>query len=410
MVIASATAVPVVERRSLSDVIAHEGHRRRRRRWLWRGALGLLPFVGAATFLALKPGPEPLASRFRSQAVSRGDIVREVLATGRVEAVTNVEVGAEISGRIAVVEVDYNDRVTAGQVLARFDRSALEAQLAQTRAALAAADAAVAEARIARTQAERGRSRAKLMLAEHLISDADAELAVSNAKLAAEQVTAAVARVAAERATYALASTNRDRAVIRSPIDGIVITRNVDPGQTVASAFQSPVLFSVAADLRSMRVVAAVDEADIGEVQLTQQATFSVNAYAGRVFEGVVTEVRNSPVVVQDVVTYAAVVVVQNPDLVLKPGMTASVRIRTSSAKGVLRVPNAALHFTPPGESPGDGSRLWLLAADQLRPVSTHVGISDADHTEIAGGTLTTQSQVLVELTPEGRLAYGLVH
>jgi HlyD family secretion protein len=141
-----------------------------------------------------------MAGRFRSQAVSRGDVVREVLATGRVEAVTNVEVGAEISGRISVVEVDYNDQVKAGQVLARFDRSALEAQLAQTRAALAAANAAVAEARIARIQAERGRARAKLMLAEHLISDADAELAISNASLATEQVTAAIAKVAAEHA------------------------------------------------------------------------------------------------------------------------------------------------------------------------------------------------------------------
>jgi len=366
--------------------------------------------VGVAAFVVLKPGPEPVAGRFRSQAVSRGDVVREVLATGRVEAVTNVEVGAEISGRISVVEVDYNDHVKAGQVLARFDRSALEAQLAQARAAMAAANAAVAQARIARIQAERGRTRAKLMLAEHLISDADAELAVSNASLAAEQVTAAIAKVAAEQATYALASTNRDRSVIRSPIDGIVITRNVDPGQTVASAFQSPVLFSVAADLRSMRVVAAVDEADIGEIKSDQRATFSVNAYAGRVFEGVVTEVRNSPVVVQDVVTYAAVVVVQNADLVLKPGMTASVRIRTSSAKSVLRVPNVAFHFTPPGESPGDGTRLWLLTADKLQPVSVHPGISDADNTEIAAGTLAPQSKVLVELTPEGRKAYGLVH
>jgi HlyD family secretion protein len=410
MVVASAAAAPVPNRRPLSEVIALEGSRQRRRRWFWGIAALLLPLLGLALFLALRPRPTPMANRFRAQAVSRGDVVREVLATGRVEAVGNVDVGAEISGRIAVVEVDYNDQVTVGQVLARFDRSALEAQLAQTRASLAGARAGVAEARIARVQAERSRARAKLMLADRVISEADAELAASNASLAVEQVNAAVARLAAEQASYALASTNRARSVIRSPIDGIVITRNVDPGQTVASAFQSPVLFSVAADLRSMRVVAAVDEADIGELEVAQAASFSVNAYPGRAFDGLVTEVRNSPVVVQDVVTYGAVIVVENPDLLLKPGMTASVRIRTSSARDVLRVPNAAFHFTPPGESPGDGTRLWQLTADQLRPVSVRPGISDADNTAIAGGVLGLSARVLVELTPEGRDSYGLAH
>jgi HlyD family secretion protein len=344
------------------------------------------------------------------QLVAVGNVVREVHATGHVEAVTTVQVGAEVSGRIATVEVDFNSRVKAGDVLARIDRSALEAQLAQTRATAAAARAALEQAKTDSAQADRNATRARLLHAEHLMSDGDEESAQSAARVAQQRIQAAKAQLEAQQAAFDLARTTRNRTAIVSPIDGIVVTRNVDPGQTVASTFQTPVFFTVAADLEKMRVVVAVDEADIGEVKPTQRASFTVAAYPNRVFEGVVTEVRNSPVIVQDVVTYGTVVVVENSDLALKPGMTAAARIRTASAMQVPTVPNSALHFTPPGESPGDQPAVWRLEAGALRRFYVKTGVTDGETTEIASGTLATGSQVLTELTPEGRKAYGIGH
>ena len=198
--------------------------------------------------------------------------------------------------------------------------------------------------------------------------------------------------------------------IIHAPIAGVVITRNVDPGQTVASVFQTPVLFTVAADLRRMRVVAAVDESDIGEVAVGQKATFTVNAYGDRAFEGRVTEVRNSSLVVQDVVTYGTVIEVDNVDLALKPGMTATVRIRTASTAGALRVPATSLHFNPPGEHSSDHAGLWVLEGGALRRVEVNVGLSDGETTVIEPGRVRPGQLVLVELSPEGRRAYGLVH
>ncbi len=228
--------------------------------------------------------------------------------------------------------------------------------------------------------------------------------------LAEQRWEAAESQLAAQQAAFALALTNLGHTEIRSPIDGIVVTRNIDPGQTVASVLQTPVLFTVAADLSKMRVVVAVDEADIGEVAPRQRATFSVNAYPDRVFEGVVTEVRNSPVVVQDVVTYGTVVGVSNPDLALKPGMTASVRIQTASAKDVLLIPNLALHFTLPGERATATTGVWMLDSGALRRVEVNAGITDGDKTAIAVGPLSLGANVIVELTPEGRKAYGIGH
>ena len=250
-------------------------------------------------------------------------------------------------------------------------------------------------------------ARAEQLHAQKILADADYNTTRATAQLNQQRVTAAEAQLAAQQAAYDVARTNLDHTVIRAPIDGIVITRNIDPGQTVASVLQTPVLFTVAADLRKMEVVAAVDEADIGEVVIGQHVTFTVDAYPDRVFEGVVTEVRNSPVVVQDVVTYGTVVQVDNADLALKPGMTASIRIRTASSTHVISVPNPALHFTPPGATSTDSPGVWLLEGDALRRVTVRPGISDGELTEIAAGPLAPGTNVLVDLTPEGRKAYA---
>jgi HlyD family secretion protein len=397
-------------RRTLAELVDREKTRANRRRAIAIGALLLLVGVAIAAWLALRPRPVPLAARFRSQEVTRGDVLRDVRATGHLEAVTTVQVGSEISGRIATVEVDYNDAVRQGQVLARFDRTSLEAQYAQIGATLASAKATLEQAKTDRERAAHDLARTTRLWASGAVSDAEHDNAVSLSKVDEQRVTAAEAEVAAQTASYAVARTNLDHAIIRAPISGVVITRNVDPGQTVASAFQTPVLFTVAADLRKMRVVAAVDEADIGEVALHQKATFTVNAYGERAFDGVVTEVRNSPVVVQDVITYGTIVEVDNLDLALKPGMTATVKIRTASAHDVLRVPQVALHFTPPGERSSEHAGLWTLDGNALHRVDVTPGVSDGETSAIEAGPVAEGRSVLVELTPEGRKAYDLVH
>ncbi len=401
-------AIP--KKKSLVELIQRENRRRRRRRVLVALLLAAIPVLAIAIWSVVRPRPVPMAARFRTAQVSQGDVVREVHATGHLEAVSTVQIGAEISGRIANVEVDHNDRVKAGQILARFDRAALEAQLAEIHATLAAARAAVEQAKTDKERVARDRERVDRLFANKSVSETERDNAVASAHMMEQRVAAAEAQLAAQQASYTLAKTNLAHTIIRAPIDGVVITRNVDPGQTVASMLQTPVLFTVAADLRKMHVIAAVDEADIGEVALNQGATFTVNAYPNRTFEGVVTEVRNSPQIVQDVVTYGTEVEVDNVDLALKPGMTASVRIRTAVAKDMLRVPAVAFQFTPPGEKPSTEPGVWGLSGGALRRVPASAGISDGELTAVTRGAIATGDEIVYELTPEGRKAYGITH
>ena len=406
----AAPSVPVTSpsQQSLPQIIARV-QRGKHRRWLIMGLLAaLLPAAAIAGWVSLRPKPIAMAARFRAAGVTQGDVIREVHATGRLEAVTTVQVGSEISGRIATVEVDYNDRVTAGQVLARFDRAALAAQQAQILATLAAARASVEQAKTDRERSAHDKERALKLFTAGVMNQSERDNAVAAARLMEQRVTAAEAQVAAQQAGYTLAKTNLDHTLIRAPIDGVVITRNVDPGQTVASMLQTPVLFTVAADLGKMHVIAAVDEADIGEVALNQRATFTVNAYPNRTFEGVVTEVRNSPQVVQEVVTYGAEVEVDNSDLTLKPGMTASVRIITALSKDVRRVPAPAFQFTPPAEKPRAEPGVWTLSGGMLKRVAAKAGVSDGELTGLEQAVIPVGTQVVYELTAEGRKAYGI--
>lgn len=412
MVIATDATPPLspaqLNQQPLAQIIDRVSRSKRRRRTVRALIAVLVCAAAAALWLTTRPKPVPIAARFRSAAVSQGDVVREVNATGQIEALTTVQVGSEVSGRIASVEVDYNDQVKAGQVLARFDRAALEATRAQIAATLAGARAAVEQAKTDRERSTRDSERADKLFAATVLNQADRDTAAATARLMRQRVVAAEAQVAAQEAAYSLAKTNLSRTVILAPIDGVIITRNVDPGQTVASMLQTPILFTVAADLRKMRVIAAVDEADTGEVAVGQRATFTVNAYPNRAFEGVVTEVRNSPRVVQEVVTYGTVVEVDNSDLALKPGMTASVHIVTAQAKNVLRVPAGAFQFTPPGEKPGGAPTVWTLTSGVLQRVPVTAGVSDGEQTGVQLGSLPVGAQVVYELTAEGRKAYGI--
>jgi HlyD family secretion protein len=406
-------ALPTVlprRKHSLPDLIERENKRRRSRRILLVVSMATVLAMAIAGWLVMRPRPTPMAARFRAAHVTQGEVVRNVHATGHLEAVTTVQVGAEISGRIASVDADYNDRVKAGQVLARFDRAALEAQLAQMQAGLAAGRAAVEQARTDRDRIARDKERIDRLFAASSVSETEHDTMTASARLMDQRLSAAEAQLSAQQAAYTVSKTNLDHTVIRAPIDGVVITRNVDPGQTVASIMMTPVLFTVAADLRKMHVIAAVDEADIGEVAARQPATFTVNAYANRTFQGVVTEVRNSPQIVQDVVTYGTEVEVDNTDLALKPGMTATVRIQTAIAKDVLRVPAAALRFNPPGETASSEPGVWVLSNDTLRHVNVKPGITDGETTEVGPGAIGVADQVVYELTPVGRKAYGIAH
>ncbi len=387
---------------------------RERRRQLWRRVtlvIGLVVVVagGVGAWLVTRPQPVPLAQRFRTQPVTVGDIHREVEASGHLEAESTVSVGAEVSGRVLEVLADYNDAVTEGEVLARFDAQSIDAQVAEIEAAIAAARATLAQTESDRDQAEANLGRAERLFAAHASTGADHDAATFAFRAAEARVRAAHAQIASQQAALSVARTSREHTEIVSPIGGIVISRNVDPGQTVVSALQSPVLFAIAADLRRMRVIAAVDEADVGEVHAGLHATFTVNAFPNRTFAGTVTEVRNAPVVVEEVVTYGTVVEVDNDDLALRPGMTASVHIGTGSTSGVLRVPSTALSFTPPGETAATGPEVWSLAGETLQRHDVTIGLADSEWTEIRTG-LAAGDVVLTELTHEGRLAYGIAH
>lgn len=406
---AQATATASGAHHSLREVIDHE-QRVRRRRVVIRIVLGVVAVAGViAAIIMLRPHPLPLADQFRREAVGRGTVVREVSATGRVEARASVDVGAQVSGRLASVEVDFNDHVTRGQVLARFDTESLDAQVAQTQASVKAAQAALEQAKAARTRAEHQLARSERLRAQGI----ESEEMLDNLRASKKETDAAqkssMAQLELQRANARVAQTSRHYADVTSPIDGIVISRNVDAGQTIAATFQAPVLFTIAADLVAMKVVASIDEADAGEVLPGQRATFTVDAYPEREFAAKVTELRLAAKVVQNVVTYEAVLEVDNPELLLRPGMTASVKVRTAEAADALHVPNAALRFTPPdhAEEPKRHT-VWVLRDDEPVPLRVVPGISDGVVTQIDDdGTLKPGDEVLVDLSPAGRKLHG---
>lgn len=296
--------------------------------------------------------------------LSRGDIVESVGATGTLQAVTTVQVGTQVSGTIAWLGADFNSIVTKGQVIARLDPSLFEAQLRQTQANLTQAQAnltkaesELARAKIQLADAQQKFARAKELASRNLLAQSEldaAKVALDSAEAAvvSQQATVTQVRAAVRQAEASVnqAQVNLDHTVITAPIDGIVIQRNVDVGQTVAASMQAPTLFVIAADLREMQVNANVDEADVGRIRPGQRVTFRVDAYPTDTFTGTVTQVRLQPVVVQNVTTYGTVIAVPNPELKLKPGMTANVRIEIARRTNVLRVPNAALRFRPTEE------------------------------------------------------------
>ena len=280
-------------------------------------------------------------------AVTEGDVVDTVGATGALEAVTTVQVGSQVSGMIQELHVDYNSIVREGDVIMRLDPSLFETQLEQARANLVRAQADVERLRVSVDDAATQLARAEDLAERSLISETELEAAQVAVRSAEAQLKSAEAQVTQARASLNQNEVNLEHTVIRAPIDGIVISRLVDVGQTVAASLQAPELFVIAADLTKMRVIANIDESDVGRIRPGQRVTFTVDAYPAEEFEGAVSQIRLEPVVQQNVVTYATVIDAPNPDLKLKPGMTATITLEIARRENVTRIPNAALRFRP---------------------------------------------------------------
>ena len=279
--------------------------------------------------------------------LARGDVVDTVGATGALEAVTTVQVGSQVSGIIEALYADFNSIVRAGDVIARLEPSLFESQVEQARANLARSEADVQRLRVALEDAQTQLRRSEELAARDLISESELEASQVAVRSAEAQLRSAEAGVIQSRASLSQSEVNLGHTVITAPIDGIVIARQVDVGQTVAASMSAPELFIIAADLTKMQVIANIDESDVGRIRPGQPVTFTVDAYAAEEFDGTVSQIRLEPVVLQNVVTYATVIDVPNNDLRLKPGMTATVTLEISRRENVLRVPNSALRFRP---------------------------------------------------------------
>jgi HlyD family secretion protein len=346
--------------------------------------------VSLAAFYRGSGAPESPA--FLTAPVVRGDLVSAVDATGTLEAVETVEVGSQVSGTIRTLLADFNDRVQAGEVIARLEPSLFEAQVEQSKASLLRLEAELERARVAADDAEVKLRRARELWDMQLLARADLEAAEATARTARTAIKSAEAQLAQGMASLNQSEVNLSHTVIRAPIDGIVISRDVDVGQTVAASMSAPVLFVIARDLSRMRVNARIDEADIGRVAAGQPVTFTVDAYPGRSFTGRVSQVRLQAVVESNVVSYVTIIDVHNPDLRLKPGMTATVAIEVARADDVFKVPASALRFAPDGSgtrrptaAAPSGGRVWVLREGQLHPIDVTAGLSDGSTTAVAG-------------------------
>jgi len=412
-----------------------QGPRRKRRlKWIILAILLLMGGVVAGA-LAFRSMEAPASARYKTHRVEQGDLTVTVSATGNLEPTNQVDVGSELSGIIQSVLAEENDRVNVDQVLARLDTSKLEAQLAKNKAELASAKAKVLQAQATTREAENNLARLRHVreLSGNKVPspyDIDAaEAALARGRADEQSATASVAQAQAS-----LKSTETDlyKSVIRSPMNGVVLDRSVEPGQTVAASLQAPVLFTLAEDLAQMELNVDVDEADVGQVEEGQEATFVVDAYPDRRFKAQITRVSYGSDTTDGVVTYKTILKLDNKDLSLRPGMTATADIIVKSLKNVVIIPNAALRFTPPVENKdasgrslvyslmprppgrksatlekkpleGNGRRIWILDNGQPQAVTIQVGVSDGVKTQVVGNALTPGMEVILERQTDGK-------
>lgn len=396
-------------------------------RWLRRlGIVLALGALGAGAYWAREAVEPPPPARFATDEAERRDIVEKIQSTGKVKPVKEVQVGAQVSGRVVDVHVDYNSQVEEGDLLAEIDPRLFTAQVSETHAMLDAAKADVARAEANLATARVSLERAKLLQSDGLQSRAALDQAKGAHRVAEAEVAAAKARLAQLKAQLESNRTTLRYTKIFSPIDGVIVDRAVEPGQTVASSFSAPVLFVIAQDLKKMQVLADIDEADVGKLREGMDADVVVDAFPAEHFEGEVSQIRYSPNEVQGVVTYSAVVDVDNPQLKLRPGMTATVTIVTNEAEQAVAVPNAALRFRPVSEDESETKafstplehgqgRVYVPAGGepgQERALEkiVKIGITDGAWTEIIGDSLGPGTAVVTEQRdkPERRKFLGL--
>ena len=335
---------------------------------------------------------------YKTASVDRGPITSVVTATGTVNPVVSVQVGSQVSGKIAKLFADFNSTVKEGQVLAQIDQQPFKAKVSQARAAVKNARGNLSKSRNMMAQRKLERDRMAALRPQAFVSQADLDLAETNYRDAEAQTEVALAQLDQAEATLASAELDLGYTTIYSPVNGIVVSRNVDVGQTVAATFQTPILFVIAQDLTKMQVDANVSESDIGGVAEGKTAHFRVDAYPKQFFDGVVTQVRNAPISIQNVVTYDVVITVDNRDLKLKPGMTANVTIVTASKDDPLRVPNGALRFRMPNVPFNKkATSVWAMDKDnQPTRVEVATGIADSLSTEIIEGSLHEGDRVII--------------
>lgn len=324
-------------------------------------SLGKIAIVAIAVlaiwfgYRSFSDGGDASESQYRTEPAQVADLSSSISATGTLGATATVEVGTQVSGTLQTVEVDFNDQVNPGQIIARIDPSTFQARVEQAGAALASAQAGLAEARASAVNASRDFERKSQLATKQLISKTDRDIAQAQNAQAQARVQSAQAQVSQQQANLNSAQLDLAKTIIRSPVKGTVLARNVEPGQTVAASLQTPVLFKIAGDLSEMEIVLAIDEADIGQLQVGQEASFTVDAFPDRNFRGKVKQIRLAANNVSNVVTFPVVIDVNNADQVLLPGLTATAQIITSRKAQVLTVPNAALRFRPASAAANSG-------------------------------------------------------
>jgi HlyD family secretion protein len=399
-----------------------------RRRWRGRliGALAAIAVLAIAAWLLIRSNTGAAIS-YETATAEQQTLVVKVQATGNIQPTTQVEVSSERSGVIRSVNVEANSLVKRGDVLAQLDTERLEAELARDKAAVAATEARLADAKATLVEKQTAFRRAERLSKQGISSTADLDTARAAQDRAEAGVIAAEADIAVAKAELDMTETDLTKTRILSPVNGIVLKRTAEPGQTVASSLQAPVLFTLAEDLQRMQLEADIDEADIGDVKTGQMASFTVDAYPGKSFPAVIDTVEYSPEVTDNVVTYKAILTVENDDLLLRPGMTATAQIVVKEVKDVLTVPNAALRYAPPrpqtsqgfsvtnlfiprmprSERPtppaADGERtLYLLEDGRPKAVKVYTGVSDGKNTEIVSGDLKAGDAVIVSAKAGG--------
>lgn len=400
------------------------------KKWIVLAVLVIAAAGGGVMFYRSKPAEA--SSTLITAPITRGNVVDTVQSTGTLEAVTTVQVGTQVSGAIKALHADFNSMVHVGEVVAELEPSLFETQVEQAKATLVRLQADLDRAKVQVEDAQLKLNRATELSSRNLIPKSELETAQSTFRQAQSAVKSAEAQIVQARASLNQSQVNLDNTIIKAPIDGVVVSRNVDVGQTVAASMQAPTLFIIAKDMTQMQVSASIDESDIGRIQPGQTVTFRVDAYPDEQFTGSVRQVRLQPVVQQNVVSYTTIISVPNPNLKLKPGMTATVTVEIARADNVLRLPTAALRFRPTAEvfaslnqdvppgldgqgrgrgqagakaaaapaAPVEAPRpvlrpVWLLTNGKLERVALRIGISDGAATAILDGPVKEDAVVV---------------